>query len=369
MYVIVRRGYAWPVPTTIPARFIFLGTGTSGGIPLIACDCLTCSSPDPRDRRTRTGAALQWIDPAGLPRCVLIDATPDLREQALRHGLWRVDAIFFTHNHVDHIFGLDEVRRFNAVMREPISIYAEAYVLDSLRRVYRHVFDPGSNVNDSFVATLIAHEVPPPPEDPWSAADPIILWGMRFTPIRLMHGRLPVLGWRIEPDQRSRAGEQAPVQNKTDARSLMPDAQFLPLAYCTDVSSIPPYSWPRFDGLRTLALDALRHRKHPTHFTLDQAIDVATQIDAHHTYFIHIAHELGHEATEAALHERQRLAHDGLVLGSLGGAGERAFADDRARLAAALAGRDKGPHRPQPHAPDNPEPSSGPEREGSFHEP
>lgn len=337
------------VTRDVPARFLFLGTGTSGGVPLIACDCLTCTSADPRDKRTRTGAAVQWIDPSGKPRTVLIDATPDLRQQALRHDLWRVDAILFTHNHVDHIFGLDEVRRFNAVLRDPIDIYAELYVLESLRRVYKHVFDPASNVNDSFVATLIGHEVPPPPEDAWNGAAPITLWGMSFTPIRLMHGRLPVLGWRIDRERGSGTRERASGSSSAPlVDPASPAHDPFPLAYCTDVSAVPPFSWPRLEGLRTLVLDALRLRRHPTHLTIDQAVDVATQIDASRTFFVHMAHELGHARTEAELPERLRLAYDGLILGSLGEAGEAAFAADREALARAMARRDRGPHRGSP---------------------
>ncbi len=317
-------------------------------MPLIACDCAVCTSADPHDTRTRTGAAVQWVDPTGQPRTVLIDTTPDLRQQVLRHDLWRCDAILFTHNHVDHIFGLDEVRRFNAVMREPIDIYAEAYVLDSLRRVYKHIFDPAANVNDSFVATLIAHEVPAPPENAWQAAPAINLWGMSFIPIRLMHGRLPILGWRIEREKGSGTGDRGSgnARDKSfsdasfaDPRSPVPDP--FPLAYCTDVSSIPPFTWPRLEGLRTLVLDALRIRRHPTHLTLDQAVENALQVEAERTFFIHMAHELGHAATNKRLPGTMRLAHDGMALGSLGEAGVQAFARDKARLAEAMRKRDK----------------------------
>lgn len=296
------------------ARFILLGTGTSGGVPLIACDCPTCTSTDPRDRRTRTAGCVQWVDPAGKPRCVLIDAGPDLHAQARRHNLWRCDAVLFTHNHVDHIFGLDEIRRFNAVMRTPIDIYAEGYALDSLRRVYKHVFDKDANVNDSFVATLIAHEVPAPHN---GAGRSIDLWGMRFTPLRFLHGRLPILGWRIEPI----AGARPPVPGP------------FPLAYCTDVSSIPPETWKHLEGLGTLILDALRLRHHPTHFTLDQAVDAALKIDARDTYFIHIAHEIRHAEIDPELPEGIHLGYDGLTLGEID---TRPFDDDRAAMSAQL---------------------------------
>lgn len=327
-------------------RFVFLGTGTSGGVPLIACDCDTCTSEDPRDRRGRTGAAVQWVDPEGRPRTVLIDCGPDIREQAIREGLWRCDAVLFTHNHVDHIFGLDEVRRYNAVMQSPLDIYAEDYVLESLRRVYKHIFDREANTNDSFVATLIAHTIDAPPTDGSRPGRPIDLWGMRFEPIRLLHGRLPILGFRIEAlgtrqealgkasGIRHQAWEEkrsvAAANSGPSAHCLVPSASSspLPLAYCTDVSSIPPGTWKRLEGLRTLVLDALRIRKHPTHFSLDQAVDASLRTGAGDTYFIHIAHEIRHAEVDPTLPEGIHLAYDGLALGP----GEREFYLEHGRL-------------------------------------
>lgn len=268
-------------------RFTFLGTGTSAGVPAIGCSCAVCTSTDPRDQRLRTGAALEWVDPDGQPRTVLIDATPDLRMQALRAGLKRCDAVLFTHNHVDHTFGVDELRRFNVVQKAPIDIFAETHTLEHLRRVYRHIFESHANVNDSFVASLIAHTLDPD--------RPLDLFGVRFTPVRLLHGRLPIVGYRIEPVGVDRGG-------------------FLPLAYCTDVSAIPPESWRTLHGVRTLVLDALRKRKHPTHLSLDEAVGVAERIGAERTWFVHIAHDLGHEATNAELPEGMSLAHDAQVL-------------------------------------------------------
>jgi phosphoribosyl 1,2-cyclic phosphate phosphodiesterase len=272
-------------------RFTFLGTGTSAGIPAIACRCDVCTSDDPRDKRLRTGAALEFTDPTGAPRVVLIDATPDLRQQALRAGLMRCDAVLFTHNHVDHTFGLDELRRFNAVQHAPIDIFAERHTLEHLRRVYMHIFEAELNINQSFVATLIAHELDPD--------RPLELFGVRFTPIRLLHGRLPIVGYRIEP-----ASDRLPGKH----------AAFLPLAYCTDVSAIPPESWRHLRGLGTLVLDALRKRHHPTHFNLDQAINVAERAGPVRTLFIHIAHDLAHQATCDELPESMSIAYDGLVL-------------------------------------------------------
>jgi phosphoribosyl 1,2-cyclic phosphate phosphodiesterase len=271
-------------------RFTFLGTGTSSGVPAIGCDCAVCTSADPRDNRLRTGAALEFVDALGHSRIILLDCTPDLRQQALRANLRRCDAVLFTHNHVDHTFGVDELRRFNVVQDAPIEVYAEAGVMEHLKRVYKHIFEQERNVNKSFVATLIPFVIDPD--------RPFDLLGLRITPIRLLHGRLPILGFRIERAV-NRPGEES----------------LLPLAYCTDVSAIPPESWPRFRGVRTLVLDALRKRHHPTHFTIDQAVAAAQQIEAERTYFVHMTHDLGHAATDAELPEGISLAYDGLTLG------------------------------------------------------
>jgi len=280
-------------------RFHFLGTGTSAGVPAIGCECEVCTSVDPRDRRLRTSACLTFTDPSGQERVVLIDTSPDLREQALRARLKRCDAVLFTHNHVDHTFGLDEVRRFNAVMKTPIDIYAEPHTLAHLRRVYAHIFEREHNVNDSFVASLIAHPIEP--------ATPIDLFGVRFTPIRLLHGRLPIVGYRIEPTpQALAAGLGAASEHGRPSP--------FPLAYCTDVSAIPPESWSHLKGLGTLVLDALRPRHHPTHLTLDRAVEIAGRVGASRTYFVHMAHDLAHGATNAELPPGTELAYDGLEL-------------------------------------------------------
>jgi len=231
---------------------------------------------------------VRFVDCDGQERVVLIDCSPDLRQQALRFGISRCDAVLFTHNHVDHTWGVDELRRFNAVQHGPIPIYAEQHTMEHLQRVYQHIFDRQNNISDSFVATLTPYRI--------TVGEPIDLFGMRFEPIRLIHGRLPIVGFRIAP---------------TGQRIGAEDSAF-PLAYCTDVSAIPPETWPKLRGLRTLVLDALRHKHHPTHLTLDQALDAAERVEAGATYFIHMSHDLGHEATEAALPEGVHLAFDGL---------------------------------------------------------
>ncbi len=346
-------------------RFTFLGTGTSSGVPVIACDCAVCTSADPRDNRLRCGAALEFTDPTGRPRTVLIDATPDLRQQALRYKLARCDAIFFTHNHVDHTFGLDEVRRFNAVQHSPIDIFAEPHTLEHLRRVYGHIFDAARNVNDSFVASVIPRTL--------EAGVPVEIYGLKITPLRFLHGKLPILGFRVEwasgrsTAQDGQPGSQggrpeeptlplppastahwwnddAPVQPARAAEALaQPEAQaarlgeaghpadtdaltpealkpahvdgpVLPLAYCTDVSAIPPETWQHLNGLNVMALDALRYRRHPTHFAFNQAIEVAERVKPRKTYFIHMTHDIAHADAESSLPDEIRLAYDGLVL-------------------------------------------------------
>jgi phosphoribosyl 1,2-cyclic phosphate phosphodiesterase len=280
-------------------RFTFLGTGTSAGIPMIACVCPVCTSPDPRDSRLRTAASLEWTDANGKPRVLLLDAGPDLRVQAMRANLQRCDAIVLTHNHVDHCFGLDEVRRFNAVQRSPIDLFADEHTMASVRRIYTHILDREKNINDSFVATLIPFTISQHAID---AGTPLELFGVLATPLRLLHGKLPILGYRFD------LAPTAPDALRAAAQSI------LPLAYCTDVSGVPPQTFARLRGLRTLVLDCLRERAHPTHLRLDDAVSLAHDIDAEATYFVHMSHELPHASTQAQLPPRMTLAHDGLTL-------------------------------------------------------
>lgn len=272
---------------------ILLGTGTSAGVPVIACDCEVCRSTDPRDKRTRCSAALQFKDPAGQDRMILIDTSPDLREQSLRHNFQRCDAIIYTHGHVDHTFGLDDVRRFNAVMKAPIDLYADTPTMKHLQRVYQHIFRRDENINDSFVATLLPHLLDPD--------QPIDLFGIRFTPLKFLHGRQPVLGFRMDAlDRHSRIAESQPG--------------LLSAAYCTDVSAVPPATWKQLTGLNSLILDMLRYRSHPTHFTVDDAISTAERIGAKSTYFTHMTHDILHADLDARLPESMHLGYDGLKL-------------------------------------------------------
>jgi phosphoribosyl 1,2-cyclic phosphate phosphodiesterase len=251
-------------------RVTFLGTGTSHGVPMIGCDCNVCRSTDPRDARLRPSIFLEADD--GLR--VLVDTTPDLRQQALRHDIRRVDAILFTHAHADHVMGLDEVRRFNILMRTPMPIFADVPTLANLRRTFAYVFEAdapkGGGVPDLRL---------------WTIGGRWCLGTTEIIPIPIRHGRWQILGFRWGG-----------------------------FAYLTDCNGIPEASMPLLDGLDVLVLDALRHRPHPTHFTLTQAMATAREIGARQTYFTHIAHELGHAATSAGLPAGMALAHDGLTI-------------------------------------------------------
>jgi phosphoribosyl 1,2-cyclic phosphate phosphodiesterase len=244
---------------------------------MIGCKCRTCTSHDPRDRRDRPGAMVQFPGDDGDVRTVLIDTSTDLRWQMIRHDVMHIEGIVYTHNHADHIFGLDDVRRFNAVQKSAIDIHAEPDVIDWIQQSFRYIFDTTVNVNNSFVATLDLHEVTPD--------EPVEIAGRTFQPIRLMHGVLPILGWRI--------GD---------------------FAYCTDCSEIPPHSMDRLRGLDVLVIDALRYRPHPTHLSVEQAIEVVEELKPRRAYFTHITHDILHAELEATLPDHVTLAHDGLTI-------------------------------------------------------
>jgi len=277
-------------------RLRFLGTGTSAGIPIIACDCSVCTSTDPRDDRTRTSAVVEFVDASGQERVILIDASPDFRQQVLREGIKRIDAILITHNHVDHVWGLDEVRRFNEIQGEAIEVWADEHTHGSLRRVYQHIFEKEKNIQKSFIADLTPREL--------VAGEVIELFGMRITPMTLMHGVQAILGFRFEA---------------AEGGGLKDEGGLLPLAYCTDVVEIPDstrqYLEGATGGVKTLVLDALRHRPHATHFTVGQALAEAERIGASRTFFVHMTHDLGHAATNRDLPDGVVLAHDGLIVG------------------------------------------------------
>ena len=249
-------------------RLTFLGTGTSSGVLTLACHCRVCTSPDPHDKRTRPSLLVRFDD-----RALVIDTTPDFRAQALREGLDRLDAVIFTHPHADHILGLDDVRVYYFRQQKPIPIYADAQCMKEIQRTFKYIFD--GDYPYGGIARL----------DPRLIDGPFEVEGLKITPVPVVHGNLPILGFRING-----------------------------VAYLTDVSEIPESSYPLLQGLEVLILDALRIRPHPTHLTVEQALGVMERLRVPRGYCTHIAHDLGHEETNAQLPPHVRLAYDGLQL-------------------------------------------------------
>ncbi len=249
-------------------RLTFLGTGTSTGVPSLGCRCRVCSSTAPQDKRTRPSLMLEFDG-----RVVVIDTTPDFRAQALREGVERLDAVVFTHAHADHVLGLDDVRGYYFRQREPIPIYADACAMETIRRMFSYIFDQSYAYGG--IAKLDTHLID----------GPFDLWGERMIPVPVLHGNLPVLGFR-----------------------------FANAAYVTDFSAIPESTVPMLEGLDVLVLDALRHKPHPTHSNIEQSLALVERLRPRRAFFTHIAHDLGHEETNAALPTHVRLAHDGLKI-------------------------------------------------------
>ena len=252
----------------MPVRLTILGSGTSHGIPMIACDCRVCTSADPRDQRSRSSALFSFDD-----HHILIDTSPELRLQCVAQRVTRVDAICFTHAHADHLAGLDDVRRFNDLQNSELTVYGNAATLAHVQTMFAYAFseDPAY---PSYKPALRAVEIDGPFE----------VCGREVLPIPYLHGPLPVLGYRVGG-----------------------------IAYCPDCSFIPDESRALLAGLDVLVLDGLRRRPHPTHFNIEQAVEEARRIGARRTYFTHIAHELLHAETDSTLPEGMQLAYDGLV--------------------------------------------------------
>ena len=234
---------------------------------MIGCRCATCRSADPRDRRSRPSILVEL----GNGVRVLVDTTPDLRAQALAADLDRVDAILFTHCHADHVMGLDDVRRFNVLQQAAVPGYGDARTLKELRRTFAYIFEEA----DEGGGIPRIHLYP--------IRGPFSIGGETFTPVPVWHGQREILGFRVRD-----------------------------FAYLTDCSGIPDASWALLGGLETLAIDALRHRPHPTHFTVAQALDVSARVGARRTWLTHICHDLPHAATNASLPAGVELAYDGL---------------------------------------------------------
>ncbi|HYH07305.1 MAG TPA: MBL fold metallo-hydrolase [Thermoanaerobaculia bacterium] len=251
-------------------RVTFLGTGTSTGVPVVGCRCRVCTSSDEHDKRLRQSVLLETRGKYGL-----IDTTPDLRLQLLRNPIPRLDFILMTHSHSDHMMGLDDIRPFNFRQREPLDAYMNPMTAKAMRRAFSYIWDTSTQIGGG-KPQLVLHEV----EEPFTHD------GIEIIPLPVAHGDWTILGFRIGA-----------------------------FAYITDTNGIPPESLELLRGVEILALDGLRPApRHPTHFTIDEALEYAARIGARETWLIHLAHEVLHAEVEATLPEGVRLAYDGLVL-------------------------------------------------------
>lgn len=251
------------------ATLTVLGSGTSMGVPTIGCDCAVCHSSDPRDRRTRPSILVEYDGHA-----VLIDTTPDFREQAIRENIRHLDAVLYTHTHADHLLGIDDLRPLS-FMHKPshLPLYARPVAAEFIRNMFRYIFDADYKFGGLPRVELKAIN------------GPVELFGARFEPIPIIHGDAEIYGFR-----------------------------FGSAAYLTDHSEIPESSLAKLEGLDILFLDALRHKPHPTHSTVEHSLETVERLKPKRAFFTHICHDLPHEETNAALPTNAKLSHDGMRL-------------------------------------------------------
>lgn len=257
--------------SAVPLKVTVLGSGTSMGVPTLGCHCRVCSSKDPHDNRLRPSLLLSRHG-----QNVVIDTTPDFRQQALRAGIDRLDAILLTHGHADHILGFDDIRPYNIRQRASLAVYGNEETFAILRRAFAYVFDDKPTLSTVPSVTLRL------------VSGPFELLGIPFVPVPLKHGDMEVLGFRFGGG-----------------------------AYLTDFSSLPDSSLALLQGLDHLVIDALRDIPHPMHQTVEQALALIRQLNPRHAWFTHIAHDLAHEETNERLRKlgfpNVQLAYDGLT--------------------------------------------------------
>jgi len=254
-------------------KLTFLGTGTSTGVPSIGCECETCLSDDPRDKRLRVSVLVEHDD-----HTVLVDTSTDFRQQALRHKIKHLDAVLITHCHADHIFGLDDVRPLN-FRHGALPLMTDERAWRDVRRIFKYVFEPPPQFGGG-LPQIVAHTIEA--FAPFSFTKDFLV-----TPLEVIHGRLPVLAFR-----------------------------FNNFAYVTDLSEIPERTMEHLHGLDALVLDCLRLRRHPTHLNVERAIEVVEKLKPRRTYLTHMSHDVMHARDSKLLPAGVEFAYDGLEVSS-----------------------------------------------------
>lgn len=254
-------------------KITFLGTGTSSGVPMIGCDCPVCTSPDPRNKRRRTSL---YVEAAGTR--VVVDTPPDFREQAISCRVPRVDAVLITHSHADHIFGLDDLRRYNTIQQGAIPVYAAPKAVRDLERIFDYIRNPG-----------LPSGTYRPQLDFCPVEAPFGVGALRVEPVPVVHGVEHTYGYRIGANGQS-------------------------LGYVPDCKEMPDGAVERLRGVDVMILDALRDRTHATHLTVSESLAILARIGAARSFIIHMAHDLDHEATQRRMPAGVELPYDGLAI-------------------------------------------------------
>lgn len=255
-------------------KLTFLGTGTSFGVPVVGCDCDVCTSADPRDKRTRHGALLEFDEGT-----VLVDTPPELRLQLLAAGAANVDAVWYTHGHADHVHGIDDLRAFTARQRRDIPAFVPAEYDDLFRARFSYIFDDDYQPPEGTTKPRVRLE-------PFGPDEAVMILGQRFEPVVVPHGPISVYGFRVGS-----------------------------LGYVTDAKELPDAAMKTLEGVSVLVLNALWFgRPHPTHFNVEEAVETAKLVGAERTYLVHLTHRVGHQELLDRLPENVTPAHDGLSI-------------------------------------------------------